>query len=51
MRLGHMIRALPAGNGGFPRWAFIMPRLGTYRSFLICNVLVPRLQFCLWIEW
>lgn len=51
MRLGRMIRTLPAGNGGFLRWAFITPRRGAYRSFLLCNVLVPRFQFCLWIEW
>lgn len=51
MRLCHMIRTLPDGNGGFPRWACRMFRRGVYRSFLLCNILVPRFQFCLWIEW
>lgn len=51
MRLCHVIRTLPPGNGGFPRWACRAFRRGAYRSWLICNVLVPRFQFCLWIEW
>lgn len=51
MRLGHQIRTLPVGNSGFPVWAFITPRWGVYRTFLLCNILVPRFQFCLWIEW
>ncbi len=47
MKLGHMIRTLPPGNGGFPRWAFVGPRRGGYRSFILCNILVPRFQLCL----
>lgn len=50
MRLCHVIRTLPPGNGGFPRWAWRFPLHVSYRCFLLCNVIVPRFQFCLWID-
>lgn len=51
MRLRRMIRRLPMGNGGYPQWWFRLWKPGSYRSWLICNIVVPGFQFCLWVEW
>lgn len=51
---GHMIRVLPPGNGGFPRWHLSGPwqkrARGHYRTLHLVHFIVPRFQFCLWIN-